>query len=86
MDQKPLESRLHKCYRLSSLPTIFPLFQKIYFTEVQLIYNVLISTAQKVTQLYIYTIHIIFHYGLLQHIENSSLCYTVGLCVYPFSA
>ena len=58
MDQKPLESRLHKCYWLSSLPTIFPLFQKIYFTEVQLIYNVLISTAQQSDSV----IHIYFSY------------------------
>ena len=28
--------------------------------------------------------HILFHYGLSQYIEYSSLCYTVGHVVYPF--
>ena len=34
----------------------------------------------KVTQLYLYIhiiFHILFHYGLLQDIESSFLCYTV---------
>ena len=30
--------------------------------------------------IYIHSFHIIFHYGLLQDIEYSSLCYTVGTC------
>ena len=35
--------------------------------------------------IYIYThthnlFHVLFHYGLLQDIEYSSLCYTVGPC------
>ena len=29
---------------------------------------------------YIYSFHILFHYGLLKDIEYSSLCYTVGPC------
>ena len=38
-----------------------------------------------VIQLYIYTytyvlFHIFFHYRVLQDIEYSSLCYTVGFC------
>ena len=34
---------------------------------------------------YIYILsHIHFHYGLSQHIEYSSLCYTVEPCVYPW--
>ena len=38
----------------------------------------------KVIQLYIHThIHICFHYGLLQDIEYSSLCYIVGPCFSP---
>ena len=37
---------------------------------------------RKVIQLYIYMyiFQIIFHYRLLQNIEHSSLCYTVGPC------
>ena len=37
----------------------------------------------KVIQLYIYTcaiLQIIFHHGVLQDINYSSLCYTVNLC------
>ena len=37
----------------------------------------------KVTQLYIYIyilVYILFHCGLLQDIEYSSLCYAVGPC------
>ena len=36
----------------------------------------------KVNQLYMYTFlfKIIFHYGLSQDIEYSSLCYTAGPC------
>ena len=41
----------------------------------------------KVIQLYIYiytyvTFQILFHYRLLQEIESSFLCYTVGLCLF----
>ena len=33
---------------------------------------------------YVYTLfHIFFHYGLLQDIEYSSLCYTVGPACLP---
>ena len=35
----------------------------------------------KVIQFYIYIrFHILCHYGLLQDVEHSSLCYTVGPC------
>ena len=40
----------------------------------------------RVTQLYTYrhsSFHILFHYGLSQDIEYSSLCYTVGPCCLP---
>ena len=40
----------------------------------------------KVIQLYIYIyiyFQILFHYRLLQDIEYSSLCYTVGPCCLP---
>ena len=44
----------------------------------------LISTVQQsdlVIYVYIHILfRILFHYGLSQHIEYSSLCYTVGLC------
>ena len=45
----------------------------------------LISAVQQSDSLYIYTyiiFHILFHYGLSQDIECSSLCYTVGFCMY----
>ena len=40
----------------------------------------------KVTQLYIYIffLKILFCYDLSQDIEYCLLCYTVGLCCYPF--
>ena len=45
----------------------------------------LISTVQQsdsVMHIYIYTIfHVLFHYGLSQDTEYSSLCYTVGPCL-----
>ena len=54
-----------------------------FLIEVYLIYNVvLISAVQQsdsVIYIYIY-IYILFHCGLLQDIEYSSLCYTVGPC------
>ena len=40
---------------------------------------VLVLVYSKVIQLYIH-VHTLFHYGLLQDIEYSSLCYTVGPC------
>ena len=39
----------------------------------------LVSAARKLTKSHTYIIfHIFFHYGFLQDIEDSSLCYTVG--------
>ena len=35
---------------------------------------------QNDSDIYIFFFHILFHYGLLQAIEYSSLCYTVGPC------
>ena len=49
------------------------------FTEVELIYNVLISAVSKVIQLYI-LFHVLFHYSLSQDIEYSFLCCLVGPC------
>ena len=47
-----------------------------FLTEVPLIYNNhQFLVYSKVIQLYIYIFHILFHYGLLQDIEYSSLCY-----------
>ena len=46
-----------------------------------MLYSVLLHS--KVIQLYLHIyilFHILFHYGLLQDIEYSSLCYTVGPC------
>ena len=36
------------------------------------------------TYIYMYSFWILFHYRLLQDIEYSSLCYTVGPVVYLF--
>ena len=54
----------------------------IYFSEVQLIYNVNFCwTAKWFSYTYIHILfRILFHYGLSQDIEYSSLCYTVGSC------
>ena len=61
-------------------------FSYFYWNIVEsLLYN------KKVTQLYIYMymyiyiythilLHVLFQYGLLQHVEYSSLCYSVGHC------
>ena len=43
----------------------------------------LVSSVQQndsVIYMYTFLFNILFHYALLQDIENSSLCYTVGLC------
>ena len=47
-----------------------------------LIYNVLISAIQQSDSvIHIHTFfYILFHYGLYQDIEYSSLCYTGGPC------
>ena len=68
---------------------IYGIFKNLnlFIIEAQLIYNVvLILVYSKVIQLYTHNTHIymyiciLFHYGLLQDIEYSSLCYTVGPC------
>ena len=52
----------------------------------QLIYNVLISSVQQSDplihiQIHLYIFNILFHYGLSQDTEYSSLCYTVRPCL-----
>ena len=63
---------------------VFFCFLIYYFIEVWLIYNaVLISAAQQsdsVIHVIYILFHILFHYGISQDIEYSSLCYTVGPC------
>ena len=57
------------------------LFLKIYFTQVYLIYNVvLISSVQQSDSVIYILFHILFHSGLSQDVEYSPLCYTVGPC------
>ena len=70
-------SQAHLLKRPSFLHFIF------FFIEIQLIYNVvLVSSVQQrdsVIHIYIYTFfYILFHYKLLQDIQYSFLCYTVG--------
>ena len=46
-------------------------------------FSFIYSVIHKYKYIYIYIyilFHILFHYGLLQDIEYSSLCYTVGPC------
>ena len=63
----------------------------LYLIEVELIYSMLVSGVQHSdsviythththTHTYIYFFQILFPYRLLQNIEYSSLCYTVGPC------
>ena len=56
------------------------IFFKIYFIEVQLTYNVLISAVQQSDSVTHFSFF--FLYGLSQDTEYSSLCYTVGLCLW----
>ena len=50
-----------------------------FLIKMQLIYNVLVSgVQQRGSVIYIYFLYILFNYGLLQDIENTSLCYKVG--------
>ena len=55
----------------------------IYLLTYKLIYNVVLASGvqQSDSALYIYILfQILFHYSLLQDIEYSSLCCTVGPC------
>ena len=54
--------------------TFFVCLQQFFFIEIYLIYK--ISGVQQSVSV----IYILFHCKLLQDIEYSSLCYTVGLC------
>ena len=61
---------------------LFYLF-KIYFIEVELIYNVVLTSAvqQSDSVIHLYTsFYILFHGGLSQDIGCSSLCSTAGPC------
>ena len=62
---------------------LFDFMTFFFLIEVQLIYNVvLISAVQQsdsVKHMYVY-IYILFHYGLSQDIESTSLRYPVGPC------
>ena len=56
----------------------------LIFFEVQLIYKVvLVSSVQQSDSVIYILFQILFHYRLLQDIEYSSLCYTVGPCCLP---
>ena len=65
-----------------------PVTFKLRVGLISFLIEVLISTVKQndsVIHTYIYILfHIPFHYGLLQNNEHSSLCYTVGIVVYPF--
>ena len=61
----------------------FVMYTLFYFVEVQLIYNVVLITAVQQSDLVVHTyifLHILFHYGLSQDVEYSSLWYKVGPC------
>ena len=57
-----------------------------FFPEVQLIYSVVFMLHSTVTCSYpahsVIRRHILFHDSLSQDVEQSSLCYTVGSCLY----
>ena len=58
---------------------IFPFL--IYLIDTWLLYNVVLISGVQQSDIYIYILfHRLFHYRLLQDIEYSSLCYTVGPC------
>ena len=56
------------------------------FYELFLIYNVVLISAEQqsdsVTHVYTF-LYILFHSGLSEDVEYSSLCYSVGLVIYP---
>ena len=64
------------------LKIFFHQFGELFFIEIQFIYKILLvlgiyqSDSVSHTQTHI----ILFHYGLLQDIEYSALCYTVRPC------
>ena len=70
--------QLTRALTLDSLPFL------IFLTEVELIYNIVfISVVQQsgsVIHIWALFFYILFHYGLLQDIEYSSLCNTEGPC------
>ena len=53
-----------------------------YFIDVSLTYNVLFISAKQQNDavIHICSFNILFHYGLLQDVEYSSLSYTGGAC------
>ena len=54
----------------------------LVFIEIELIYNVVLVSGVQQSDSVIHIsilLNILFHYGLLQDIECSSLCYMVGL-------
>ena len=57
----------------------------LYFIDLSLIYNVLLISAKQQNDaiIHTYSFNILFHYGLLQDIEYTSLRYTVGACSFP---
>ena len=61
---------------------IFWLFNLFFLIEVYLINNIVLVSGvqQSHSVMHIYILFHIFHYGLLQDIEYSSLCNTVEPC------
>ena len=73
-------------FGLFVLVFLFHVFILFVFTEVQLIYNVVLVSGGQQNYIYISILfQILFHYTLLQDIEYDSPCYTVGPCCYLFS-
>ena len=78
-----IQTTHERCPGSSNLfPHCWRLIKVVYFTELQLIYNVVsVSSIQQrlsVTHIHISTFQILFLYRPLQSIEQNSLCYTVG--------
>ena len=67
---------------LPNLHNVLVMYQVFLNVEIELIYNVVLVLYSKI-HLYIYIcilFQILFHFKLLQDIEYSSPCYTVGPC------
>ena len=63
-------SQYDKSFYLNANNTLQLISLSIYFIEVWLIYNVVVSAYSRVIQLYVHILfHTLFHYGLLQDTE-----------------
>ena len=70
-------------FSLKKIYIFFKCLFLVYFIEAWLIYSVVLISAVQHSDSVIHIcilFHILFHYGLSQDIEYSSLCHRVGPC------